>query len=215
MPRVSDADRRLIKAAQDMLQHSGLNAMNLRKVAAKAGVNLGMFHYHFKSKDKFTRAVLQDTYERFFREFSLETTGNGPAGEKLRSALLTLGRFVGANRRMLLGILQDLLNKDKVALDFVKANAPRHGLVILGLVRQCQKEGSLRKMAFPALMPMLMGASLFPLIMVAMLEHLEVKRIGFIPFVILKSAVASDKALKNRVDLVLESLAPKKKVSKS
>jgi AcrR family transcriptional regulator len=210
MPRVSNADRRLIQAAQDMLKHSGLNGMNLRKVAAKAGVNLGMFHYHFKSKDKFTRAVLQDTYEKFFQEFSLETTGAGPALSKLRSALFTLGRFIGENRRMLLGILQDLMNKDKVVLDFVKVNAPRHGLVIVGLVKQCQKEGSLRKISMPALMPMLMGACLFPLIMVAMLEHLDVKRFGFIPFGLIKTAMASDRALRDRVDLVLESLAPRK-----
>jgi AcrR family transcriptional regulator len=211
MPRVSDADRRLIKAAQDMLQHSGLNAMNLRKVAAKADVNLGMFHYHFKSKDKFTRAVLQDTYERFFREFTLETSGKGPALEKLRSALITLGHFIGANRRMLLGILQDVLNKDKVVLDFVRANAPRHGLVIMELVRRCQKEGSIRKMALPSLMPMLIGACLFPLVMVAMLEHLEVKRLGLIPFAVVKAAVASERALEERVDLILGSLAPRKR----
>jgi hypothetical protein len=50
-----------------------------------------------------------------------------------------------------------------VVLDFVKANAPRHGLVIMGLVRECQKEGSLRKMPLPSLMPVLMGSCLVSL----------------------------------------------------
>jgi hypothetical protein len=102
------------------------------------------------------------------------------------------------------------LNKNPVVLDFVKSNAPRHGLVILGLVRECQKEGSLKKMPLPAVMPVLMGSCLFPLVMVAALEHLDVKRMRFIPFSIIKQQIVSDKALKARVDLVLESLAPRK-----
>ncbi|HTA75743.1 MAG TPA: TetR/AcrR family transcriptional regulator [bacterium] len=210
MPRVSDTDQRLVDTALEMVKHSSLSGLKLRDVAKKAGVNLGMFHYHFKTKDQFTRAVLQDTYEKFFSEFTLETTGDGPAIERLRSALITLGKFISVNRRMLLGILHDVLNKNRVVLDFVKSNAPRHGLVILGLVRECQKEGSLRKMPLPSLMPVLMGSCFFPYVMVAMLEHLEVKRLSFIPLVLIKQSIISNKALSDRVDLVLESLAPRK-----
>jgi len=210
MPRVSDTDQRLVDTALEMVKHTSLSSLKLRDVAKKAGVNLGMFHYHFKTKDQFIRAVLQDTYEKFFSQFSLETAGDGPALERLRSALLTLGRFIGENRRLLLGILQDVLNKNAVVLDFVKNNGPRHGLVIMGLVRECQKEGSLKKMPLPAVMPMLMGACLFPLMMVAALEHLEVKKMRLIPFSIIKPMIVSDKALSARVDLALESLAPRK-----
>jgi AcrR family transcriptional regulator len=210
MPRVSDTDQRLVDTALEMAKHSSLSGLKLRDVAKKAGVNLGMFHYHFKTKDQFTRAVLQDTYEKFFSKFSLETSGDGPALERLRAALLTLGRFVGKNRMLLLGLLHDVLNKNQVVLNFVKANGPRHGLVILGLVRECQKEGSLKRMHLPAIMPLLMGACLFPVMAVAMMEHLDVKKIRFVPFTAVKLLIVSDKALETRVDLVLESLAPQK-----
>ena len=193
-----------------MVKHTSLSSLKLRDVAKKAGVNLGMFHYHFKTKDQFTRAVLQDTYEKFFSKFSLETSGDGLAIERLRAALLTLGRFVGKNRMLLLGLLHDVLNKNQVVLNFVKTNGPRHGLVILGLVRECQKEGSLKKMHLPAIMPLLMGACLFPLMAVAMMEHLQIKKVRFVPFAAVKLLIVSDKALEARVDLVLESLAPGK-----
>jgi AcrR family transcriptional regulator len=210
MPRVSDTDQRLVDTALEMVKHTSLSSLKLRDVAKKAGVNLGMFHYHFKTKDQFTRAVLQDTYEKFFSKFSLETSGDGLAIERLRAALLTLGRFVGKNRMLLLGLLHDVLNKNQVVLNFVKTNGPRHGLVILGLVRECQKEGSLKKMHLPAIMPLLMGACLFPLMAVAMMEHLQIKKVRFVPFAAVKLLIVSDKALEARVDLVLESLAPGK-----
>ena len=211
MPRPSqNTDQRLIEVALGMMKTSGLSRINLREVAKKAGVNLGMFHYHFKSKEVFARRVLQDTYEKFFREFTLETSGDGESLEKLRAALVTLSRFVRDNRRMVLGIFHDVLNKDRVAIDFVKTNVPRHGMVVIELVRRCQGEGSLRKMSLPSIMPMLLGTCVFPLIMVAMLEHLEVKRLKFIPLAAVKLAVASDLAIGSRVDLVLGSLAPRK-----
>ena len=211
MPRPSrNSDQRLIRAAREMLETTGLSRMKLRQVASKAGVNLGMFHYHFRTKDQFARAVLQDFYDRFFQKFTLETSREGTELERLRAALVTLGLYVGAHRRMILGLLHDLLNRDRVVLDFVKANGPRHGKVILGLVRQCQKEGSLRKMSMPALMPVLMGACLFPLVMMALLEHLELKSLKFVPLAVLRAAVASDRAVAARVDLVLESLGPGK-----
>jgi AcrR family transcriptional regulator len=211
MPRPSrNSDLRLIRAARELLETSALSRMKLRQVAARAGVNLGMFHYHFRTKEQFTRAVLQDSYERFFRKFTLETAKEGPPLERLRAALVTLGRFVAANRRMLLGLLHDLLNQNRMVLDFIRANGPRHGRVIVGLVRQCQRAGSLRRGALVALMPVLMGACLFPLIMVALLEHLEIKRLSFIPLPVVRAAVASDRAIRARVDLVLESLGPGK-----
>jgi len=210
MPRVSDTDQRLVDTALEMVKHTSLSSLKLRDVAKKAGVNLGMFHYHFKTKDQFIRAVLQDTYEKFFSQFSLETSGDGPALERLRSALITLGYFIGKNRRLILGLLHDVLNKNQVVLDFVKKNGPRHGLVIMGLIRECQREGSIRKMPIPAVMPLLMGSCLFPLMMVATLEHLDVKHLRLIPFSIIKPMIVSDKALAARVDLALESLAPRK-----
>ena len=206
----ANTDQKLVETALKMLQEQGLSGLKLRDVAKKAGVNLGMFHYHFKTKEAFTRRVLQETYEKFFREFSLETSRQGTSLEKLRIALLTFGKFALNHRGMILGIMRDVMNKDKVVLDFVKSNIPRHGQVILGLVRQCQKDGSLRKRSLATLMPFLMGSVALPTIMLALLEHLEVKTIRFIPFAIIKRELASEKVIAARVDLALEALAGKK-----
>lgn len=209
MPRPSqNTDQRLVETALEMLQQSGLSGLKLREVARKSGVNLGMFHYHFKTKEAFTRRVLQHTYEKFFQEFSLESSKEGSPLDRLRGALIALGKFAMDNRRLILGLLHDSVNKDRVVLDFVKSNFPRHALVILGLIRQCQKQGSIRKLSLPTFMPILMGGVILPALVLAMLEHLEIKNIRFIPLPLIKRELASETVIAARVDLALESLTP-------
>src|SRR5581483_5845523 len=100
---------RLIEAGREMLRESGLGRVNLRQVAARAKVNLGMFHYHFKTKDQFIRAVLQDCYEKFFRNFNLKIEEEQAPLEKLRKALFAMGQFTRDNRGLFLSMLQDAL----------------------------------------------------------------------------------------------------------
>lgn len=211
MPRPSQkTDEQLIAAAKDMLKTCGISQINLRQVAKKAGVNLGMFHYHFKTKEAFNRRVLQETYDKFFQEFSLESSKDGTALDQLRGALITLSRFMTENRRLLLGILHDVMNKDRVVLDFVKTNIPRHGEVIVRLVQKCQKEGSLRKLPLSSVMPFLMGANAMPAMMLSMMEHLEIRRVRFVPVKLVEGVVCSRSAIEERVDLALDALGPKK-----
>lgn len=211
MPRPSkNTDKKLVETACEMLRESGVHTLRLRDVAKKAGVNLGMFHYHFKTKEAFTQRVLQEVYEKFFRELSLETSRGGTPLEKLRAALITLGKFALDNRRLILGRVHDVLNKDKTVLDFVITNFPRHVRVIFDLLRQCQKAGTLRKVSFPTMLPMVIGSVIAPALVLAMLEHLDIKRISFIPVLLIKRELASEKSIAARVDLALSALAPGK-----
>jgi AcrR family transcriptional regulator len=99
----SQTYERLLQAGLELLDENGFEGLKIRQVTEKAGVNLGMFHYHFKTKDEFTRQVLKHLYEKFFQDFSLESVGEDDPLARLRRALLALGRFFRENRTLLLG----------------------------------------------------------------------------------------------------------------
>ena len=64
MPRPSrNLDRALLAAGRELFPARGCAGLSVREVADAAGVNLGMFHYHFKSREAFLRALLQSVYE--------------------------------------------------------------------------------------------------------------------------------------------------------
>lgn len=50
---------RILAAALDLGSREGLEALTTRRVAAEAGVNLGLLHYHFASKEALVRETLQ------------------------------------------------------------------------------------------------------------------------------------------------------------
>ena len=206
-----NADLRLIEAAQKMLKNTSLSQMNLRDLASDAGVNLGMFHYHFKTKEQFARAVMQDTYEKFFKNFSLKIESESTSLEKLRQALFAVGIFVRDNRKLLLNMMRDILDKNEVAISFIKMNAKRHAVIIWELVGQCQKEGSLKKMPRPQalafMMPVVVGPSLavggVENVAASILEKGLLKGVGIM--------VLSDKVLKERIDMALKGLGAKER----
>ena len=50
----------ILSAARHVLRRDGVAALAIRAVAAEAGVNLALVHYHFHSRDGLLLAVLED-----------------------------------------------------------------------------------------------------------------------------------------------------------
>ena len=73
MPRPSrNLDHALLAAGRELFPERGCAALSVREVADAAGVNLGMFHYHFKSRDVFLRSLMQQAYEEMFTRLTAE-----------------------------------------------------------------------------------------------------------------------------------------------
>jgi len=60
MPRPSrNVDERLLAAGRELYPDAGAAGLSIRRIAERAEANLGMFHYHFRTKDQFVRRLLQ------------------------------------------------------------------------------------------------------------------------------------------------------------
>lgn len=199
-------DLKLLAAGKALIEEQGLGGFTLRAVAKKAGVNLGMFHYHFKGKDDFVHKVLQASYEEFFESFSMETGNGATPLESLRRGLVRLAVFMRDHRSLVLAMLSDAAHGRPEPRAFAKKNVLRHGRVIVGLVRECQKQGLLVKCSLPEAMPLLMGATAFPSLVFCVLEKSSGKRFFGLPLLVLKQGFLSDKAIENRVRYTLLGL---------
>jgi len=207
MPRPSrNVDQLLLAAGHELLPQTGVRGLSIRQVTERAGVNLGMFHYHFKTKDTFVRALLDARYEAMFSKLSLQARSAKSGVENLRACLAVLAGFARDNRAMLVRLVSDAFAGQPVAVAFLNANLPRHLAVILELVMQAQKDGDIRVLPLPQVMAFIGGAVGAPI-----LVGTAISNAAFFPAVVaaqLESTIFSDAAIAERIDMALTGLAP-------
>ncbi len=206
MPRPSrNLDRALLDAGRVLIGETGCAGLTIRQVAEAAGVNIGMFHYHFRTREAFLRAVLQEAYDEMFERFRARAAeGEGPTG-RLRSALGLLGRFMRDNRKFLARVLADALCGNVIAIEFFRANAPRHLGLLRRLIEEAQAAGALCPMPPAQAIGFCAGAIGMPVIVGgAIVESGALPRAESRG---LADALLTDAAIDARIDLALCALA--------
>lgn len=82
---------RILAAALELAGREGLEALTTRRVAKEAGVNVGLLHYYFQSKE----ALVEETLELYVGEIlSSAMASGGPEAEEPEARLVAL--FTGA-----------------------------------------------------------------------------------------------------------------------
>jgi AcrR family transcriptional regulator len=206
MPRPSrNLDRALIAAGRALLPEVGCAGLTIRQVADAAGVNIGMFHYHFRTREAFLRAVMQETYEEMFAQLTLEVARplDTTPVEHLRSAMRVLARFARDNRRFIARILADTLGGDATARAFIAENLPRHFTILAGLIQQGQADGSLRALAPRQALAFCIGSVAMPILVGGAAADLLPKHAAQA----LHDTLLADAALDQRIDLALAAIA--------
>lgn len=204
-------DRKLVASARAMLPKTGFGGLCVREVARRAGVNPGMFHYHFKSKRAFLHQVLEELYQDFLVSFQEAADSPGPARERLRRVLVAYAQFGRRNRVLYAMMVRELLNSHGDMVAFAKANFPRHAGAMMKLMDECRREGMMRDLPMPALCMFAMSTMGMPNVFVTALENGGVKTVGGRPLPEFSDALLSDEMIEIRADMVLAALALRRK----
>ena len=203
-----NTDQKLIEAAKVLIPKVGFTHLKVRDVAKKAGVNLGMFNYHFKTKDKFIEVLLKMAYEEFFQNFTIESKSGSNSLECFQNAVMTISRFVKDNRKIIFPLMMEINQGNKKIMEFVKKNMTRHVDILLDLLRECQREGFIKEGSLFNIMPIVMGSIIIPVLLMNIFEKSYDHKL--IPALLMKGAGAvlmSDDSIKQRIDLVLKGIA--------
>jgi len=205
MARPSQAqDLTLLASGRALYAQLGCAGLSVRRLAEHAGVNPAMVHYHFKSKDGFLRALLQQMYEDMFAGLSLEAARSGNALQRLEASLLRLAQFVREHRPTVARVWADAQQGEPVALDFMRANAPRHLGLLLALMQEAEGASLLRQQPPMQRFVFLMGAVVAPLMIAG-----SVQALGVLPpalSALMEDQALSDAALRERIGWALDAL---------
>lgn len=204
-------DRKLVAAALAMLPETGFAGLSVREVSRRAGVNVGMFHYHFKTREAFLHRVLSEVYGDFLETFEEAARGPGEPRARLRRVLTAVARFAREHRVFYSLMIRELLNAQPEMSSFAKKNFPRHASVVLGLMDECRRAGVIRPLPGPALCMFAMSTMAMPNVAVTAFERNGVRAMGGRPLREFSAMLLSDEMIEIRADMVMAALAAGRK----
>ncbi len=200
-------DKKLVDAAMRLIPRTGFSGLKVRTLAKSARVNLGMFHYHFRTKANFASRVLQQFYDHFFEKFSSRAGEGQSPFQQLTNVLVTIAQHGRDHREFLLVLVQDAVQGYAPTIRFAKQNIPRHMKIVIRLVRQCQTQGLIKQMPIPFIIPWLMGSIATPNCVVAILERSKAEKPFGVSMEEARDLLLSDEAIEKRVEMALKAVA--------
>ncbi|MFZ6767266.1 TetR/AcrR family transcriptional regulator [Undibacterium sp. Di26W] len=200
-------DEVLLQSGRVLFARYGCSGLSLRLLAEHAGVNVGMFHYHFRSKDNYLAQLLQTMYEEMFVQLQAEVDHAGSPTQRLRQALCLLGRLLREHGSWIGRVWTDASMGETVATQFLQKNGSRHVQLIVGLLMEAMQAGELAMQAPMLALTFLMGSVAAP-----MLVAPRALELGFVPPMLQLplQQVLSDEGIADRVNRALYALAASK-----
>lgn len=202
----SGTDLKLKAAGRHLLREKGITGLAVREVCRRAGVNTGMFHYHFGSKEEFLQAVLKEMYAEFMVHFKAGVSAGGTPRERLKNALIEVGRFALSMRRIAPMLLADLAHGNKEAFAFVSGNFTEHIRHITALAEECRPASAVKGHSLPFIVAALVPVMIFPMVVGGIMERNGVRAVGGMKLEKLREEMFSEEGIAGRAEIALRGI---------
>lgn len=202
----SGADIKLKNAGKRLLQEKGITGLSVREACRLAGVNTGMFHYYFGSKEDFLQAVLKEMYAEFMLNLKAGVYAAGTPRQRLKNALVEVGKFTRAMRRTAPLLLGDLARGNREAFAFLSGNFTEHIRQISALAAECRPESALKRHSVPYMVGALLPVMVFPVIMGGIMERNGVCSICRVKLEDMAEEFLSDEGIDERAEIALRGV---------
>ena len=202
----SGTDLKLKTAGRKLLQEKGITGLTVREACRVAGVNTGMFHYYFGSKDEFLKAVLKEIYAEFMLNFKARVAVAGTPRARLKNALAELGKFALGIRNVAPMMFADLAHGKKEAFAFVSGNFTEHIEQLAALAAECRPGSAVKDRSIPFLIAAMVPVMIFPVLMLGVLERNGVKNLSGQSLEELRKEMFSDSGIAARAEIALRGI---------
>jgi AcrR family transcriptional regulator len=207
MPRpASGADLKLLEAGANLVRAKGFYGLTVREACRLARVNTGMFHYYFGSKDEFVKAVLKELYAGFMLKFRAGAAVGGTPRERLKNALIEVGKFVRDIKNTAPLLFADMAYGKKETFRFLSGNFTVHIKLISALVAECRPASAVKGRSVPFIMATLIPAIIFPAIIAGVLARNGVKKLGAFDLSGIEKEALSDAGIAERAEIAVRGI---------
>lgn len=201
----------IIRAGRELLAKGSGPGISVRDVMTRAGVNHGLFHYYFKTKERFFEEMVQNLFNEFYVAAEGAPQGSQDPLEKLRSLLIASAFFVRDGWPLLWPVLKDP-TINKVARKRFYGKVGPHLKLLNAALQECRRKGRLAPDPDSRAMMDLLNSTMAPILMHQLMMEAtpELVSEGYIPSK--KNSVDKEEIHKS-VDLALRRIMKRTKPS--
>ena len=138
-----DTEQKILEAAKEVFMKKGYAGARMRTIAETAGINKGLLHYYFKSKEKLFDKIFHELFRKFFPEMNVIFASDKSLFEKIEIFINSYMDILIQNPYLPSFILHELNNNPDVFIDKILNSKTKPNL--MGVMMQLQMEAQLGK----------------------------------------------------------------------
>jgi AcrR family transcriptional regulator len=157
----------LLARGVEVAEKRGLRGIVIREIAKAAGINLGSFVYHFKTREQFVEELVTHWYAPLYAqlEVAIEDSATETALERLRNTLHKLIELVSEHSNFICQLVFDAFAGEPAAQKFMLQFPGLHPQLLIKLTREAQAEGALVVENPVEMMQFVMGSAWYPMLL--------------------------------------------------
>ncbi len=134
----SNIDTLLFENGIKLLLEVGFDKFSIRDLCKKSGVNLGMFHYYFKTKEHFIELLFEQTFEKYLDTQKDAAKKYSKAIDKLRAVIYQRALMAIAHKQLFFIVFKEMINRsfDKT----IKKHKKEELKFLVPIIEQCKKD---------------------------------------------------------------------------
>ncbi|MDR1695720.1 MAG: TetR/AcrR family transcriptional regulator [Endomicrobium sp.] len=200
-----NTEQKIIDAGIALAKRYGISGFTVRQLCKKAKVNLGLFHYHFASRENFEKVVLKNLYGNFMKDFEINISKDMDSLKKLEAARSMLFDFVLKNSSIISGIIIEIFSGNADKFSFVKENFSKHAVLLYSIIEQGKKEKAFKDADTVSLLISAVAPVIVPIAAASVLGRVISKK-DSAKISKLVSKLTDEKFIKERMELSLKGI---------
>ena len=136
-------NKKLIEVGKQKVLESGISGVNIRSICLDYGINLGMFHYYFKTKENFTNILLKTLSDDLISYMIKESEGLANSREKLKKVLMINAKRMYERKSMIENLIKDIDSFGDTYVKTLKEIQLKLLNFFMKIMEDCKNEGFL------------------------------------------------------------------------
>ncbi len=142
----ASTEEKILEAAREVFTQKGFAAARMQEIADVAGINKGLLHYYFRSKNKLFRAVFDEAFAQFVLRVNKIFEADIPLFDKIEAFVDQYMDILIANPMLPSFVINELNQKGEAFVkDLLSRERRPNPLPLIGQIQMEVQAGRIRK----------------------------------------------------------------------